>query len=195
MTKYLKILPYIVIAALAILLFLAREFPSCPDCDTKIEYRDSITEKVVLVPVPVNNNIPKPKPIHEVDSFPMYMPVDTGAILADYNKKRDYDVPLINDSTGTVSVKTSVYQNKLGPMKVYGTIQSREHYIYTNTVVKEEPKRKLFLGATLTSGLAYFGASADVMYVSKKDHPYRIAIDPFNRTVSASTYLKIKFKK
>ena len=78
--------------------------------------RDSIVTRWRPWPYIVHDTIREPYPVavrEPADTVWRYMRVDTGAIIADYLRERDYRLDFSTDSTGTFLVDATVGENRL----------------------------------------------------------------------------------
>lgn len=77
--------------------------------------RDSVSVQLKpLPPITVTIREPWPVAVHEpADTVWEAIPVDTGAIIADYLRTRDYHFDFSSDSTGQFIVDASVSRNRL----------------------------------------------------------------------------------
>lgn len=84
--------------------------------------RDSVSVQLKpLPPITVTIREPWPVAVHEpADTVWEAIPVDTGAIIADYLRTRDYHFDFSSDSTGQFIVDASVSRNRL--MEITPTI-------------------------------------------------------------------------
>jgi hypothetical protein len=134
--------------------------------------------------------VPKPYKVVEKEfvpvSDPMYIPVDTAQILADYNSIKYYrDTLYSNDSFGVVVVKDTVSRNSIIGRGKIVTIKS---LVFDHTIIKTEtlPRRvtgywgitgggnvsNIFTTGGVTFGiqdkkLRYYGLSANLLLNSK----------------------------
>jgi len=184
-------IPYIIIILLLVVIFLLRECgpgskPVPPKVDTV--YIDSI----VLVPVFHHYSIPKPYAV--IDTFIIPAFVDTALILADWFLKRDYELPIIDDSTGKLTLTTSVSKNQLGAYQVQGTLkQLWRTQTITKTITLQE-RNKLLAGFILGYNGKDIGIAPTLYYLSKKHHLYSVSYDPFNKVGYAGMGWVIKLK-
>lgn len=103
----------------------------------------------------------------------VWMPVDTGAILADYYSFRDYDTSYLF-TEGSIRVQNSVSQNAIQNQRVLPTFHIPE--IIKTITQAEKKKRKFYFGIDGYGGPAIplFGAGASILYEDRKDRMYEV---------------------
>ena len=175
--------PYIIIAVLLVIIGIMQQCKETPKPIITTIIRDSI----------INTTVDRwhaaPKPIRIVDTFNIPANVDTALILADYYKLRHYSLPIGTDSTGDLTLNTTVQNNQLGAYRITGHYKT---YIRTITESKAaESKRKIFVGTTVMAG-ENMGIAANLMYINRQDRAFSVAYDPFNKQAFATVYFKIK---
>ncbi len=188
----MKQVPWIIIVALLVIIFFQRECKHQPPANP---------QPVILYDT-----------IHDTLSYPLFkyiprliyrdtgtvkwksLPVDTSAILADYFAKRFYKDTLLNDTNALIIVSDTISQNKiiyrLPDLRIY------PHIIRQTTYLKQKAsfRRKLFLGIGAGGGFNRFGLSANMLYITKKDHAYSFSYDLLNKSFYLGMYWKIKFR-
>lgn len=130
----------------------------------------------------VNITIDLPKPIKiKPISLPLYIyrtdtireeiiiPADTASIVADYLKKREYDLDFSTDSTGVFKVRAVVYCNRLASASATITPYQRE---VANTLVKTR-KFSPFIGGGIGIG-SKWSASIEVGALFQDNHLPRV---------------------
>lgn len=173
-------IPYIIIIGLLVVIFFLRECRKVdnftpPSADTVYVYVDSI------VLVPVYHHYPVPTPYQVIDSFFIPAKVDTALILADWFLKRNYELVIVDDSTGKLTLKTSVQKNRLGEYELQGALHRLwRTKIKTETITLQE-RNKLLAGFILGYNGRDMGVAPTIYFLSKKTHLYSISYDPFNK--------------
>lgn len=113
--------------------------------------RDSVSVQLKpLPPITVTIREPWPVMVHEpADTVWEAIPVDTGAIIADYLRTRDYHFNFSSDSTGQFIVDASVSRNRL--MEITPTIVPIVREVErVHTVIQTVTKRNRF---AVTAGI------------------------------------------
>ena len=112
--------------------------------------------------------------------------VDTNAILASYFSTNHYDDVLKDDSIAFISVHDDVSRNK---------IINRNTKIQIHPVVlKQEPVRKLFVGAGLGGSIDKFGLSGKLLYIDKKQNAFEYSYNPIIGYHEVSAFFLIRFR-
>lgn len=97
------------------------------------------------------------------------IPADTAGIVADYFKRREYELDFSTDSTGTYKVQAVVYCNRLESASA--TIAPLQREIVTT--IKEVRKFRPYIGGGVALG-AKAGASLEVGALLKDHHLPRV---------------------
>lgn len=97
------------------------------------------------------------------------IPADTAGIIADYFKKRQYELDFSTDSTGIYKVQAVVYCNRLESASATITPLQRE----IATTIKEVRKFRPYIGGGVALG-AKAGASLEVGALLKDHHLPRV---------------------
>lgn len=142
----------------------------------------------------INNTVYYPVYDTVFDSVPVFS-LDTAQVFDDYYKYRVYNENLWKDSLADLNVRAVVWKNELIFAKLHGEIfrttiiktEVHEHYI------KEKSVRKLYVGIQAKVSYDNLGVVPTLMFQTKKDHLYSAGYDPFNKSVYAGTYFKIRF--
>lgn len=93
------------------------------------------------------------------------IPADTAGIVADYIKRREYELDFSTDSTGIYKVQAVVYCNRLESASATITPLQREIV----TTIKEVRKFRPYIGGGVALG-AKAGASLEVGGIIKEKH-------------------------
>jgi hypothetical protein len=179
MSKYLR---EFVICALLFVLFLQRECTTIRQdspqvtiishTDTLVRY-DTIREVI-------------PQYIPEVYTLTDTVVIwaDTGAILADYNRRVVYR-DTVKDSAYRIVLRDVVQFNRLGRRAWDIEIYNRTNYIHTiDSVIVMERKRNQWYASmqVMVAGNA-LSANMGIDLITKRQNLYRVGYDPFNRAV------------
>lgn len=97
------------------------------------------------------------------------IPADTAGIVADYIKRREYELDFSTDSTGIYKVQAVVYCNRLESASATITPLQRE----VVTTIKEVRKFRPYIGGGVALG-AKAGASLEVGALLKDHHLPRV---------------------
>lgn len=97
------------------------------------------------------------------------IPADTAAIIADYQKQREYDLDFSTDTTGTFKVRAFVSHNRLASASA--TIAPLQREVLTTT--REVRAFRPYLGGGIALG-AKAGASLEVGALLKDHHMPRV---------------------
>lgn len=189
----LKLIPYLVIALLLVIIFLQRECnrpkPCPPTIDTIAVTHDTDTITII-------KQIQKPYPVAVHDSFPVFIPVDTGAILADYYKVREYDITLQNDSAAKLSLLAKVYMNTLLKSELHGQVYQKTTTIIQDHYVQQPPRIKIYAGFTTGAMLPdKFIFAPSLAVNTKRDHLYMLGYDPINKMPYVAFLWKISLSR
>ncbi len=187
----MKQVPWLIIVALLVIVFLQRE------CSHETPYR---TETKTLfdtihdtVPYPVIRYLPKL--IYKDTGSVKWrsQPVDTPAILSAFFARNFYKDTLLNDTNALIVVSDTISRNQIiyrSPLlRIYPHIIRQTKYIKQKT----SGRRKLFLGIGAGRNLNRFGLSANMLYITKKEHGYSFSYDVLNKSFYVGMYWKIKF--
>lgn len=195
MEKVNKIPSYldkVIILILISLLLLQRECSRCPDPPEPTHSRTVVwiydtTHYItqLAIPYPVEKLVPV-----EIPAI-----VDTNAILQEYFSRNVYQRVLKDDTLAYILLQDTVTRNSLGRSSlVYEN--RRPTQIITNTTTILPSVGKVFAGPMIGSGFdGKLALGGSAFYVSKRDHAYGLSVDPFARSVQASMYWKISFRK
>lgn len=168
---------YIVIIAtlIIIILFIKSCAQTCPEVEviSKIDTTWVTVEKDVPVYTPgVDRYFPVAIEIVKTDSFVEFdhLPVDTQAILADYNATRLYEDTLRDSAfAGSIVIVDSVSRNRITSRKPVYNISIP---VITNTVTvtrKEEPRNEFYFGVTGVGNKQAVYTGATGLLKTKKD--------------------------
>jgi len=127
--------------------------------------------KVTTGKIPEPRIVIREVPGQAPDTF--FVDVDTGAILADYYARADYDTTY-KFPGGNIQVQNVVFQNRLQLQRVLPTFNTME---VTTTITKAEKKRRqFFLGLNGYGGKQYplYGAGLSITYKDRKDRMYEV---------------------
>jgi hypothetical protein len=187
----MKKIPWLIIVALLVMIFLQRECNHETPGRTETVIRfDTIHD---TVPYPVIHYQPKLIYIDTGSVKWKLQPVDTPAILAAFFAKHFYKDTLLNDTNALIVVSDTISRNRIisrSPLlRIYPHIIRQTKYIEQ----KAPGRRKFFLGIGAGRNLNRFGFSANILYLSKKEHGYSFSYDVLNKSFYVGMYWKIKF--
>ena len=165
----------------------------CPDCNDSVVVitpHDTIFTK--------GDTIYYPKPADTLhDSIPVWIPVDTAAILKDYYTKYKYDLPIWNDSNAKINCYLETYRNQVFKYKVSGSIipHNKEYHHYHTIVEPEKPRIKGFLGGGLQYSMPDTTMSLHIAagLLTKKNNLLYLTYDPFIKVITFDTDFIIRF--
>jgi len=197
MTFKLKYVPYLIIAVMLVIILLQRECKTpCPD-QPGSEVKDSIITKYDTILK--DTVIYKPKPVYVHDSVPgdtVWFPLTDSAVIADYNKVRDYDIPLRDDSVCKLSIEAKVYQNSLVKAKLKGQVVQKTVTIIQDHYIEKPARNKIYLGFQAGAMLPdKFIFAPSAAFNTKRDHLYLAGYDPINKTATVSFLWKIRLSR
>jgi len=192
----LKFIPYLVIAMLLVIVFLQRECNKPKPCPPQNITIDTIAVIHDIDTFTIEKTVYKPHPDTVHDSFPAFIPVDTGAILADYYKVREYNVPLQNDSAAKLSLLAKVYRNTLLKSELRGQIYQKTTTIIQDHYIQQPATFKIYAGFTAGAMLPDKFIFAPSMAVNtKQDHLYLLGYDPVNKLPYITFLWKIRLSR
>ena len=127
-----------------------------------VTVRDSVSVRLKpMPPVTVTIREPWPVAVHEpADTVWQTIPADTGAIIADYLRTRDYHFDFSSDSTGRFIVDASVSRNRLmGITPTIVPIIREDHYpiFYKTQHIRRDGRSRRWIHAPRFSA---YGRSA-----------------------------------
>lgn len=189
-----RILHYVVIGMLLAIIFLQRECSRCPDCP---EPTHSRTEVWFYDTTRYITQVPLPYPVEVLEMIPVEVPVlvDSLAIFEAFFRRYVYQRILRDDSLAYIRLTDTVSQNRFTGSSLEYINRKPTQIVYNTTTVSNEVN-KVFLGPAIggsLNGSLALGGSA--MLVTKRDNAYGITADPFNRSLMATAYWKISFRK
>lgn len=116
--------------------------------------------------IPYEVEVPVPVPVASVqDTEWMFHPVDTAAILADYNTRKVYQDTLKNDTSALIVLGEAIFQNQIVDRSL--VFQNRRPIAINTTILNPpaNPKWALLAGLTAGSrkGEAILGPAAGVI--------------------------------
>jgi hypothetical protein len=176
------------------LLILQRECHHCPPCLDISDIDTSINQHIDKLWLTRTEYLPAPLPdtiIQHDTVFP-----DTSSALKDYASLKIYHRSLLNDSSGIISLTDSIQFNSIkGSQFSAHLFQKHTTETITHTIIQElPPKNKLFVGFTIGASYPLKPILApQLVILTKKDHLYAIAYDPFNKAASIGLLWKISF--
>ncbi len=198
-----KIKPvYLVIIVLVVIILLQRACqptqevcPECPQFDTT----GFIASLPILYPDTVVEYVPKPYIVYKDKEKQVIVEVpadiDSLEIAQSYFTKWVLQDTILNDTNGLIVINDVLWMNKIvsrmiSPKEIY------PHYkVVTKTVTKPYiPRFKMYIGGGIGGWKDKFGASAKVLFQTKKDHVYGLSYDPIQHYAEGSMYWKIKIK-
>jgi hypothetical protein len=196
--KWLKDLrnPMIAVAVIIIiilsLLLQCRKSGKCPEQKT-----DTVkTTEVIYDSIPVKSDIPKPEIKWDTLRIPLYMDVDTLAIILAYFTENYYDLVLKDDTSAYVRYCVSVWQNELAPGK-FEFKNRRPTTINNTTIVNniiQERKFKMFLGGSVGGSMNSFNLNAGVL-VQYKSFLTGANYGFMDKSINIPLYMKLSFGK
>ena len=202
-------IPYIIIAALVIIIFLQRS------CSGNSKTKDTVTTVIDTVWISKTDTILKIVPIKKIEYVylkdPKYQPttdIDTctkrfAGLVKEFSMRRIYHDTIKMDSLGikgNIRIIDTVWMNRMyGKRKYIFNIQI-PRITETTTITKiQESKRQLYIGGNLFGNKeSLVLASPGILYKTKKDQIYQVNFGySFDGSVSygLGAYWKIKFKK
>lgn len=137
-----------------------------------VRYVERPSTHIELAPQPIRvEPIALPKlQYHDTITITERIPADTAGIVADYLKRRDYEIDFSTDSTGTFKVAAVVSRNRLASASA--TIRPLQREI--ERLVEARPRVfRPFIGGGVGVG-AQFNASAEVGALLKDHHLPRV---------------------
>ncbi len=196
MKKYFSSIAFIILGAV-IMAALMRE---CDHQSETIKWKAITSVKDSIVEIPVDKTHDKPAPTDKHDT--VIREVDSAAIRNNaivtfyaYNARYEYDLPILDDSTGKYNLVTSVQFNQLGKYRLVGHGYVKYRIKTTERTIPAITRNKVFIGASLASDRIYLSTSADLYLVTKRDNLYQASIDPFKHIYKAGTAVKIRLRK
>ena len=187
----MKQVPWSIIVALLVIIFLQRECKHETPCTKETEtHIDTIHD---TVPYPVLRYLPKL--IYKDTGSVKWrsQPVDTPAILSAFFARYFYKDTLLNDTNALIVVSDTISRNQI----IYRSpfLRIYPHIIRQTTYIKQKAscRRKLFFGIGAGRNFNRFGLSASLLYTTKKEHAYSFSYDVLNKSFYVSMYWKIKF--
>lgn len=121
---------------------------------------------------------------HDTILKEIHIPADTAGIIADYFKRREYELDFSTDSTGIYKVQAVVYCNRLESASATITPLQREIV----TTIKEVRKFRPYIGGGVALG-AKAGASLEVGALLKDHHLPRVGFQRLGK----NNYLTIGY--
>jgi hypothetical protein len=173
--KISKNILFIIIALIIGFLYVSNKFPQfCNDSRKKSDttilrdtaWKVKIEKSTVYTPGPVK--------ILPGDTKWMYLPIDTLAILRDYNLKRIYNDTILIDSFGYVSWEDTVTKNKIERRQKFVNYKIP---VITNTVtINNYYKQKRQLNTSVLLDLPRFTIYGGLLYEDRKDKIYQLNV-------------------
>ena len=185
----MKSIPYIIIIALMLLLFLQRECHRCPDCPPEIVRVDTVYQ---YDSIPYTPPAMTPKPGTVIEQ-PIPEGIDSLAVARAYFSKRMGIDTLVNDSLYLLSLSWEVQENK--PIFYQPTIIDRKPTTIISHTITEPKRNKVFAGMTVGGNPEQFGLGASIALMTKKEHLYSVSYDVINKDFGVTFYYKIRLKK
>jgi hypothetical protein len=187
-----RYLHFIIIAMLIAIVFFQRECSRTPECPEATHSRTVVwnydTNRYIT-------SVPFAYPVEVLTPIEIPVIVDSFAIFEAYFKRYVYHRVLKDDALAYIRLIDTVSQNRfIGSTLEY--INRKPTQIITNTTTLSNPVNKLFVGPAIggsLNGSLSLGGSA--LLVTKRDNAYGITADPFNKSLMATTYWKISFRK
>lgn len=193
----LKLIPYIVIALLLVIILLQRECNRPKPCPPAVIDTIAVIHRTdTLI---VEKTVYKPKPVYVHDSLPgdtVWFPVTDSAVIADYYRVRDYDIPLRDDSAAKLSLTAKVYMNTLLKSELRGQVYQKTTTIIQDHYVQQPPRIKIYAGFTTGAMLPdKFIFAPSLAVNTKRDHLYMLGYDPVNKLPYVTFLWKISLSR
>ena len=118
--------------------------------------------------------------------------------LIDYNTVKIYNRPLWDDKWAKVDLTDTIWRNSLLGSRIKTKFFTHDTTFYITKIVNTPPlpRFKAFLG--FETGMIWPGkmiVGPSVAVLSKRDHLYTFAYDPFNKAGSGTILWKIRIRK
>jgi hypothetical protein len=141
--------------------------------------------------------VPLPYPVEVLEMIPVEVPVlvDSLAIFEAFFRRYVYQRILRDDSLAYIRLTDTISQNRFTGSSLEYINRKPTQIVYNTTTVSNEVN-KVFLGPAIggsLNGSLALGGSA--LLVTKRENAYGITADPFNRSLMATAYWKISFRK
>ena len=190
----MKKAPWIIIATLLIVIFLQRVWPpkQKPLNGSAVQTTyDTIHD---TVPYPVTRYVPKVVYKDTGSTKWRTLKIDTLKILSEYYARHYYVDTLVNDSLVQIIVCDTISQNKIIFRKPI--VKTYPVFIKETTTIQSPVilKTKLYVGIGIGRNPNQFGLTANLLYLTKKDHAYNLSYDLLNHDIYFSLYWKIRLK-
>lgn len=152
--------------------------------------------------VPYTVLLKKPYPVYRDTGSTKWKfeKVDTSQILKDYFATNYYQDTLKNDTSALIVLNDVVTENQLMQRKL--TFQNRRATVINTTItnIGETPRNKIYVGVGLGNSIANFSdntlmLTANVLWTTKRRWAYELQYDVFNKTVAATAFYKLSFRK
>lgn len=191
-----KWISWIIIIILGVIIFFMRSCQHCPECPEPTTTTVTVNHYDTIVRIVYVN---KPEPYQVIIPGPTIIDSAKCQLLYRlYNSKNIYLDTLLNDTSAFISIRDTVFQNKLGFRKLYFVNKRPTMTETTITNVYGDTLRrrnKIFIGLLLGRSLTEFTTGVSLMLVTKKDAAYSLNFDPVFRNVYGSIYFKIKLRR
>jgi len=191
---------WIVIAVLAAIIFFLREC-SGPKEDCPEPKLFTVTEilKGDSIPYEVKVRVPVPYKVEVHDT--VFTDVDTAAILTDYFIHRTYKDTLKDDTSALIVIEETVGRNRILDRRLW--YQNRRPISITNHITQWDtcppPRRKVFVGLSMSFGRDVFDVGAGLSLLNKNEHRYSIMYHPnlgiLPERLEFGTSFKIRLRK
>lgn len=122
---------------------------------------------------------------------------DTLKAMHDYQLLRNYRLALFDDTNAKIDVLANVQFNQIQSWHYEGKVYNRQTTIDRHHYVMEKPRIKLFAGLAVGYQIpeAKMQLAPGIALLTKKEHLYTAAYDPFNKTAQMGIFFKIRLKK
>lgn len=185
-----KYFPWVIIAALLVLLVLQRECRRCPEQPepTVVTHIDTL----VRIDTVTHTHHTEPQVIHDTLLLPGN--IDTAAAIDDYYTRRTY-TDTIRDSVYQLVIIDQVYMNRLQkPRTTKSSVFVPEIIIHRTDslfIHCPPPRAMLFVGVGVGGWDDKFSIAPGVALVTKRRNMYMLNYDPFNRVAQVHNYWRI----
>lgn len=188
----------IIIVLVVVILFMGY----CGGCGDKPEPvpNDTTYTEVILpgdsIPYHDTIEVPKPYKVYDHDTLYVYYDVDTPAIIISYYEENFYDILMRDDTSMTIRIKFSVWQNKPSDLELEA-FNHRPWHI-SQTIVQppdiiQERKVKMFAGITVGGSADRFSLAPGVLF-QYKSFLSGLNYEVFSKSVNIPLYYKLSVK-
>lgn len=188
---------FILVLILLVIILITRE---CRGPKTQAVKADTVTTEKVIVELDTivrTKIVQKIVPYETIDC--LYYDVDTGAILADYNRVRVYRRLLWSDSMADITLTDTVFRNQLQGAKIKAFFFTHDTTRIITRIINTlppPPRNKVFIG--FQTGMIIptnkIIITPTLTLNTRRDHLYSIGYDPFNKSAYVGLGWKIKLR-